>query len=182
MRPPRVRASILATLAVSLLLGVAFVVVGKLHPPAADSLDHPANPATDEQSQAQVVEPAKQIVSLAALQTRSAGYLLMSCRDRNDPPYQGAIYLTFAVPSDVGADTYFPAITTKLVGHGWVEGLAPKDHTFGSTVSKDAVTAIIYRDSDHHDLGVLRIYGECRNINDHHHEGWTDIAAQLTPN
>ena len=175
----RARALILAALMVSLLLGGAFVVVSELRPSPADVLEHPANPVNDDQSRAQVLDAAHQIVTLAGLRTTSAGYLPMSCKDRKDPPYQGAIYLTFAVPADVASDKYFPAIATTLVSHGWVEGPQPGGRTDGRMVSKDAVTAIVYRDDDDPGLGVLRLYGECRNMNDHRHDGWTDVAAEL---
>ena len=129
-----------------------------------------------------MVESAQQIVTLAGLQTTSAGYLLMSCKNRDDPPYQGAIYLTFALPAGAGADTYFPDHRGALVTDGWAEGLPPNDHMFGRTLSKDAVTAIVYRDSDDPNLGVLRVYGECRNMNDHRNDttGWIDVTGQFT--
>ncbi len=129
-----------------------------------------------------MVEPAQHIVTRAGLQTTSAGYLLMSCKDQKDPPYQGAIYLTFAVPAGVGADTYLPTIAAALVTDGWVEGLPPNNRMFGRALSKDAVTAIVYRDSDNPNAGVLRVYGQCRNMNDHRNDttGWTDITGQFT--
>jgi hypothetical protein len=179
LRSGRVRALILAALVVSLTLGAAFVVVSELRPSAAEAIEHPANPVTDDQSRAQVLEAAKQIVTLAGLRTTSAGYLPMSCKDRKDPPYQGAIYLTFALPPDVAADKYFPAIATTLARHGWIEGGQPANRTDGRMFSKDAVTAIIYRDSDDPRVGIVRLYGECRNMNDHRHDGWTDVAGQL---
>ena len=179
LRSGRVRALILAALVISLALGGAFLVVSELRPSPADVLEHPANPLTDDQSRAQVLEAANQIVTLAELRTTSAGYLPMSCKDRKDPPYQGAIYLTFAVPADVAPDKYIPAIATTLVSHGWIEGPQPNGRTDGRMVSKDAVTAIVYRDSDDPSVGVLRLYGECRNMNDHRHDGWTDVAALL---
>ncbi|WP_216639747.1 hypothetical protein [Mycobacterium sp. 1164966.3] len=180
LRSGRARALLWAALVVSLTLGGAFVVVSQLRPSPAEVLEHPANPVTDDQSRAQVLDAAHQIVTLAGLRTTSAGYLPMSCKDRKDPPYQGAIYLTFAVPADVAPEKYFPAIATTLVSHGWLEGPQPNGRTDGRMVSKDAVTAIVYRDSDDPRLGVLRLYGECRNMNDHRHDGWTDVAAQLT--
>jgi hypothetical protein len=182
LRSRQVRALIAATLAVSLLLGGAFVLVDRLHSTPSDALDHPTNPVTDDQSAAQVVESAKQIVALAGLHTASAGYSLMSCKDRDDPPYQGAIYLTFALPIATRADTYFPTIAATLVGHGWTEGLPPNDHAFGETLSKDAVTAIIYRQSDDPSLGVLRVYGQCRNMNNHRNDAttWIDVTNQFT--
>lgn len=175
------RPAIAAALAVPLALGGAFLAVDQLHATPSDVLDHPGNPASDEQTEAQVVESARQIVAAAGLQTTTAGYLLMSCKNRDDPPYQGAIYLTFALPAGAGPDTYFPTVVGALVGRGWNEGLPPADHTFGKTLTKDAVTAVIYRHDDDTSLGVLRLYGECRNTNDHRNDGtaWVDVTGQL---
>jgi hypothetical protein len=175
------RPVIAAALAVPLALGGAFLAVDRLHTGPADALNHPGNPASDEQTEAQVVESAQQIVAAAGLQTTTAGYLLMSCKNRDDPPYQGAIYLTFALPAGTGPDTYFPTVAGALVGRGWKEGLPPADHTFGKTLTKDAVTALIYRHDDDISLGVLRLYGECRNTNDHHNDttAWVDVTGQL---
>jgi hypothetical protein len=160
-------------------LGGAFLVVNTLRPSRSGALEHPDNPVTDGQSQAQVVEAAKQIVTLAGLRTASAGYLLMSCKNHDDPPYQGAIYLTFTLPAEVAADKYFPTVATTLTSNGWTEGSAPSNRMFGRTVSKDAVTGIVYRDDDNPAMGVLRLYGQCRNMNDHRRDDWTDIAAQV---
>ena len=176
-----VRILIAAALTVSLLLGGSFLSVSRLHSSPADFLDHPANPVTDDQSESQVVVPAKQIVTIAGLQKPKAGYLLMSCKNHDDPPYQGAIYLNFAVPADVRVDTYFRAISAALVEHGWKEGIPPSRYVYGTTLYRDDVTAIIYRDRDYPNLGVVRLYGQCRNMNDHRKDttAWTDISGQI---
>jgi hypothetical protein len=181
LRAPRVRALLVAALTVSLLLGGAFLVVSALRPSPLERLDHPGNPVSDDATAAQVVGAAQQIVSLAGLQTKSAGYLLMSCKNQNDPPYQGAIYLTFTLPAGARPDTYFKTIASTLVSRGWTEGLPPNEHAWGKTVSKDAVTAIIYPHGDDPSLGILRAYGECRDTHDHHKDasGWTDITNQF---
>jgi hypothetical protein len=170
-----------AALAVSLLLGGAYVIVSRLRPSPSEQLDHPGNPVSDEATAAQVVGSARQIASLAGLQTKSAGYLLMSCKNQNDPPYQGAIYLTFTLPAGARPDTYFTTIAATLTTQGWMEGLPPNDHLFGKTVSKDAVTTIIYPHDDDPGLGVLRAYGECRDMNDHRKDpsGWIDITNEF---
>jgi hypothetical protein len=175
------RPAIATALAVPLTLGGAFLAVDRLHTTPSAVLDHPGNPASDEQTEAQVVEAARQIVAAAGLQTTTAGYLLMSCKNRDDPPYQGAIYLTFALPAGTGPDAYFPTVAGALVGRGWKEGLPPADHTFGKTLTKDGVTAVIYRNDDDISLGVLRLYGECRNTNDHRNDStaWVDVTVQL---
>jgi hypothetical protein len=182
LRSKQVRALIAATLAVSLLLGGAFLLVDRLHSTPSDAIDHPANPVTDNQSEAQVVESAKQIVALAGLQTASAGYALMSCKDRDGPPYQGAIYLTFALPAAAQADNYFSTIAATLVTHGWAEGMPPNDHPFAKILSKDSVTVIVYGQNDEPSLGVARVYGQCRNVNDHRKDAttWIDVTDQFS--
>jgi hypothetical protein len=181
LRSTQVRALIAATLTASLLFGGAILLVDRLHTTPSDVLDHPANPVSDDQSEVQAVESARQIVTLTGLQTASAGYTLMSCKDRDDPPYQGAIYLTFALPADARPEAYFPRLATTLAGHGWTEGLPPNDHVFARSLTKDAVTAIVYRETDAPNLGVLRVYGQCRNMNNHRADAtaWTDVTDRL---
>jgi hypothetical protein len=181
LRSTQVRALIAAALTASLLLSGAILLVGRLHTTPSDVLDHPANPVSDDQSEAQAVESARQIVSLAGLRTASAGYALMSCKDRENPPYQGAIYLTFALPADARPEAYFPTLATTLTGHGWTEGLPPNDHVFARSLTKDAVTAIVYRETDAPNVGVLRVYGQCRNMNNHRTDAttWTDVTDRL---
>ena len=182
LRSWQVRALTAAALTLSLLLGGAFALVDRLHSTTSDVLDHPADPVTDDQSKAQVVDSTKQIATLTELRATSAGYTLMSCKDRADPPYQGAIYLNFALPPATRADSYFSTIAATLATHGWTEGPPPNDHPFAKIFSKDAVTVTVYRQSDDPGLGVLRAYGQCRNLNDHHKDAttWTDITDQFT--
>lgn len=181
LRSKQIRALVAVALAIPLLLGAAFLMVNRLHSAPADALDHPASPMTDEQSRAQVVQSAQHIVITTGLQTSSAGYSLMSCKDRDDPPYQGSIFLTFSLPAAARADTYFSRIAATLADQGWIEGIAPNNHTFAKTLTKDAVTVIIYRHDDEPGLGVLRVYGQCRDTSDHRRDAntWTDVTDQF---
>lgn len=181
---PRSRAGrslIGAALGVSLLLGGTFLAVDHLHSTSADALNRPGDAATDEQSQTQAVGAAKRIVNAAQLRATTAGYLLMSCRDQDSPPYQGAVHLTFALPSGARADTYLPTVAAALISDGWTEGLPPGGHAFAKTFTRDSVAALIYRHDDDPNLGVLRVYGECRNRNDHRMDAtsWLDITNQV---
>lgn len=182
MRSRHIRALIAAPLTVSLVLGGAYLLVDRLHSPPSDALDHPTHPLDDNQSKAQVVEPVKQIVALTRLQTSSAGYMLMSCTNQNDPPYQGAIYLTFSLPAATEPDSYFGAIAATLADHGWTEGLPPNNHAFANTLTSNDVTVIIYRQDDDPGRGVLRAHGECRNTKDHRADrtAWIDVTDQFT--
>lgn len=169
-----------AALSISLVLGGAFLAVGRLHSSPAD-LDRPAQTVSDEQSENEVVDKARHLVDVAHLQKATAGYLLMSCKDRDSPPYQGAVYLNFTVPADARPDIYFQDIGAALVAHGWTEGQPPNRHLFGKTLNKNGVTAILYRDDDYPNLGVARLYGQCRNMNDHRRDttAWVDVTDRV---
>lgn len=170
-----------AALAVPLVLGGVFVSVDRLHSTPSDVLDHPASPLTDDQSRDQVVGAARLIVSTTGLHTASAGYLLMSCKNRDDPPYQGAVYLTFTLPVGQQTDTYVETIASTLRTHGWAEGAPPNNHAFAKIFSQHAVTVTVYRDGEDPGVGVARIYGECRNVSGHGHDtvGWVDVTGEV---
>ena len=180
-RPRSLRYLTAAALTVSLLLGGAFVAVDRLHSTPADAVEHPENPMSDDQSATQAIESAKEVVTVAGLHTLSAGYTLMSCKNRDDPPYQGAVYLTFALPATARPEAYFPAIPATLATHGWAEGIPPNNQPFGRIASKDGVTVMVYRESADSGVGVMRVYGQCRNANDHrtNSTSWTDVTDQF---
>ncbi len=182
LRAKPFRILIAASLALSLVLGTVIVSVDRLHSTPSDVLEHPASPVTDVQSRDEVVGAARELVTSTGLRTTSAGYLLMSCKNRDEPPYQGAIYLTFGLPADDRVDTYFGTVASTLRARGWAEGRPPNNHAFAHVFSRDAVTATIYRDGDDPNIGVLRLYGQCRNMNDHRtDQGWVDVTGEVNP-
>lgn len=157
------------------------MAVGRLHSSAADAVEHPSRTATDEQTRAEVIEQAKDIVAIAGLAQPTADYSLVSCKNRDDPPYQGAVYLNFVLPTDVGAEAYFRTVGAALVAHGWREGLPPNQHFFGQNLSKDGVSALLYPESASSTHGVARIHGQCRNTTDHRSDStaWVDVTDRL---
>ncbi|MEB3906847.1 hypothetical protein OSH39_21875 [Mycobacterium ulcerans] len=179
----QLRFAVASTLATCLLLGAAVLLVDSRKSSSAGAIDHPGIPLSDAATEAHVVESARGLVAVAGLRPIAAGYLLMSCKNREDPPYQGAIYLTFTLPVDAHADTYFRAVASTLVQHGWTEGRPPAEHVFGRTLTRDDTTAVLYRHRDDPTMGVLRLYGPCRNTTDHRRDtmGWTDISDQFGP-
>jgi hypothetical protein len=179
IRSPTARAVIAAVLSTAVLVGAAFLAINRLHSSAANVVEHPGPAATDAQTQSEVVEQAKEIVAIAALAQPTAGYLLMSCKDHDNPPYQGAVYLDFALPPDVSANQYFATIAAAMVAHGWREGLPPNQHMFGRNLSKDGVNAILYPDPDSTAHGVGRIYGQCHDMNNHRGAAWFDVTDRL---
>jgi hypothetical protein len=89
--------------------------------------------------------------------------------------------MDFTLPADARVDEYFRGIATAMVARGWREGLPPNQHPLGKTLSKDGVTATLYPASESEKLGVARIHGQCRDMNDHRGESaaWVDITDQL---
>jgi hypothetical protein len=175
-------ALIAAALAMSLILGTGFLLIQYFRPPVG-SLDHPAQPLTDTQAMAQVMRPAREITTTAQLQAATGGYLLMSCTDLHHPPYQGAVFMNFQLPSAGKNDMllYFRKIADALVANGWTEGLPPNQHLLGHTLTKHGVTAIFYPNPDRASFGIMQLYGECRDMTDHANDtsAWTDITGQL---
>jgi hypothetical protein len=180
LRSPAPRTLIATALAAGVVFGAAFVAMGRLHS-AADAVEHPGPAATDAQTQAEVVEQAKSIVAIARLQQATAGYLLMSCKNQDDPPYQGAVYLNFTLPADASASEYFRTVAADLVAGGWRAGSPPNEHLFGARLSKDGVNAILYQDNGSGNRGVARIYGQCRDMTNHRGDatGWVDVTNRL---
>lgn len=179
IRSPAARTVMAAVVSTAVLVGAAFLVINRLHSSAANVVEHPGPAATDAQTQSEVVEEAKDIVAIAALAQPTASYLLMSCKDHENPPYQGAVYLDFQLPPDVSADQYFATIAATMVAHGWREGLPPNQHMFGRNLSKDGVNAILYPDPDSTAHGVGRIYGQCHDMNSHRGAAWVDVTDRL---
>lgn len=172
---------ILVVSVTSLIAGGTYVAIDRLHSSANDAVEHPGPAATDEQTQSEVVAHARDIVATTGLRQPIAGYLLMSCRNRDDPPYQGAVYLDFQLPTELSAEQYFRGVSAALVARGWREGLPPNQHLFGRNLSKDGVNAILYPDNDTPAHGVARIYGQCHDMSDHRgaRAEWTDVTNRL---
>lgn len=145
----------------------------------SNPLEDSAHPMSDEQTMAQVVEPAKQIVAAANLQGVSGAFSYASCNDQGDPPYQGTVTLSFLIHGD--PDAYFQQVRATMLSHGWNDGPPPGQHYHGASLNKDGVAANISFFPSDHAYGQIILDGQCRNMNNHKGEGrWTDITNQLT--
>lgn len=147
---------------------------------SANSVDDSAHPLTDDQAMAQVVQPAKEIVAAADLQSVSGGFSFASCNDQGDPPYMGEVTLSFLLHGD--PDAYFRHVRAAMIAHGWSDGARPGQRYFGTTLNKDGATASMGFIPSDHNYGQIMLYGQCRNTTDHRHDGktnGTDITNKL---
>jgi hypothetical protein len=145
----------------------------------ADKVRLQGEPMTDAQAAGQVLVSAKQIVSVAKLRDASGGYAFVSCQNANEPLYQVAVYMNFRLPQN-NSVKYLRDVGAAMVAHGWAPAPVMDEH-FGQKLTKDGVTAIVYRSGDNTDFATLRLYGECRNTADHRNDNpaWREISDQL---
>ena len=116
LRTPAARTLLLAALTISLVLGIGFVAINTSPDTAVSALGKSA-PLTDDQSRAQVIESARQIVTIAQLRDVNGSYVFLSCTNEHDPPYQAALYLNFPLP-DANSVRYIRDIAAAMVAQG----------------------------------------------------------------
>lgn len=164
-----------AVVAVTVVLGGC----SKMNPFGQDP-QHPTDPLSDEQTKAQVLEPARQIATVASLQNVSGVFGWESCNDQGDPPFRGRVDVSFDVPPGADRNAYFAQIATTMIAHGWSDGPPPGKKPFGRVIHTGSVMAIIGKSSGTVKDGSVELSGECRNMGDHRHDGsWYDVTDQL---
>lgn len=149
------------------------------HSPSSNAFDDSAQPLTDDQAMAQVVEPARQIAAAAKLDGVSGGFSFTSCNDQGDPPYRGEVTMSFLIHGD--PDAYFRSVEQAMFDSGWNPGPLPGQVLHGPALNKAGVTANMGFVPSDHAYGEMFIYGECRVTADHHHDSpsGTDVTKQL---
>ncbi|MCT7661890.1 hypothetical protein [Mycobacterium deserti] len=173
IRTRQSRALIGAALAMSLALGAAFVAVND--PPPDAPAQHGAA-LSDAQAAAQVVDAAREIVATAGLREATGGYTFMSCSTGDEPPYQAALYMSFAVPQATSAQ-YLDGVASAMAADGWAVSAVVGEH-FGHKLTLGGVISDISRNPEKPGFATMRLYGECRNIADHRDDNpaWTDVS------
>lgn len=173
------RTLVTAVVVAAMLVGGCAPVLRKQHTAGSTNpYEDSAHPMSDEQTKAQVIEPAKQIVAAANLEGVSGAFSFASCNDQGDPPYQGTVTVSFLIHGD--PDTYFQHVRAAMIAHGWNNGAPPGQRYHGAPLNKDGVTTSITFMASDHSYGQIILDGECRNTGRHKGEGqWLNITDQL---
>ncbi len=168
-------------LLLSMALASAFVLLDGVKNPTGADADVSPSPLSDAAAADQVLSSAQQIVAVARLRNPTGSYVLMACQGEDGPPYQGSAYINFDVPSITATPAFFRAIVTEMTAHGWTEGMRLNQYPGGRTLGREGMSALFYRNPDAPGRGVMRIYGECRNMTDHRDDAgsFVDITARL---
>ena len=141
----------------------------------------PVETLSDADTMKQVVDPAKAIVAVAALQDVSAGFDYEACNDQGEPPYRGRVDMGYRIPDGSDPQKYFQQIAQTMVtqGNGWYDGPPPGKNPFGTVIHTDTVFAIIGQNPVAEEDGYVHIFGECRNMNDHHDHAAVNVTDQV---
>jgi transcription termination factor NusB len=103
------------TLLVSLILGATFIKLHRTEDLRGAAVERPAHPLTDAQAKDQVVDSARQFISAGRFTRATGSYILMACKEDEDPVYQGSLYLNFDLPTIRETPAYFREIVTGVV-------------------------------------------------------------------
>ena len=172
---------IAGALSVNLVLGSTFAVLHRTKDLRGTAVEAPAHPLTDEQSREQVMTTARQFLAAGRIRGATGSYILMPCREDDDPLYQGSMYLNFDLPPIREIPAFFREIARRLSGSGWREGVPPGRHPGGKVLAREGVAAVYYRHPDIAGRGVLQVYGQCGNTADHRLDstGFVDVSRDL---
>lgn len=122
----------------------------------------------DDESRAQVVDAAQQIARAANLRVTYATFEWEWCNDQGEPPYHGRVDVAYEVPAAVDSASMarqFAAAAAKQ--RAWASGPPRGLNPYGEVVHKGGVMAIA-GPGNYPERGSLQIFGECRNMTDHH--------------
>lgn len=125
--------------------------------------DGVSNPITPEQSKAQVVDAAKDIVSILNLPVQSAIFWRSSCNDQGEAPFRGRVLISLPLASSLDAsDAEVAQWTQQLQTEGWTTDSTA--HTHGTALTKNSVAVDFWPQSTARTIRGVELLGECRDL------------------
>ncbi len=139
-----------------------------------------AQPLSDDQARTQVIGPAREVVKAADLNITYATFEWESCNDQGDPPYRGRVDVAVVVPPGVDSQTLSKQIATSAAKQpGWAPGAPQGQRPFGELAHKGHVMVIV-GPGNYPERAEVQVFGECRNMNDHHgHTGPFEVTDEV---
>lgn len=122
-----------------------------------------SNPLTPDQSKAQVVDGARDIVGTLHLQVIDAAFYRSSCNDQHEAPFRGVVNVNYPpAASFEESDAEVATMTQRLQGTGWTGDTEFKSH--GTTLKKNNVVAVFAPQNASSPNRSITLYGECRDM------------------
>ncbi|WP_018598745.1 hypothetical protein [Mycobacterium sp. 155] len=125
--------------------------------------DGVSNPITPEQSKAQVIDAARDIVGTVDLQVVDAVFWHGSCNDQGDAPFQGKMRIAHPLAASLeAADAEDAQMIQRLEASGWTTDSAFNTHS--TALKKNGVTAVFRPQNSAVATRGIDLYGECRDV------------------
>ena len=125
--------------------------------------DGVSNPITPEESKAQVVDAAKEIVGILDLPVVEPVFWRASCNDQGDPPFRGQARIGYPLaPSFEAADAEDAELIERLRSQGWTTD--PDAVTHGTALKRNGVVALFRPQNAGTPTRGIDLYGECRDV------------------
>jgi hypothetical protein len=125
--------------------------------------DGVSNPITPEQSKAQVIDAAKEIVGILDLQVIKPAFWRASCNDQGEAPFRGQMTIGYPLaPSFEASDAEVAQMVQRLQSAGWTTD--SDVHSHGTVLKKNGVQAVFYPQNAATPTNGIDLYGECRDV------------------
>lgn len=124
--------------------------------------DGVSNPLSPEQSKAQVMDAAKELVRILDLPLTKAYFWHSSCNDQGEAPFQGRVGINYPLaPSFEEADANVAQMVKRLQSQGWTGD--PDFHAHGTVLKKNGVQVVFAPQNAGTPNNGIDLYGECRD-------------------
>ena len=121
------------------------------------------NPITPEESKAQMVDAAREIIAALDLDVLAVKFRHASCNDDGVAPFRGDLLITYPLAaSEEESEAEIATMTEKLRSIGW--GSDPNLHTHGTDLTKNNIVADLGPQLKGQIRRAIQLYGECRDI------------------
>jgi len=120
------------------------------------------DPMTPEQSKAQVLDAARELVGTLDLQVVEAFFWHSSCNDQGEAPFRGQIRIAYPpAPSFEESEAEIRTMAQRLGNAGW---MSSDFLTYGTALEKNNVVAVLGAQNVSTPNRDIQVYGECRDM------------------
>jgi hypothetical protein len=125
--------------------------------------DGVSDPLTPEQSKAQVIDAATELVGVLHLTVSEPAFWHASCNDQGDAPFRGQMRIGYPLAANSEAsDAEIAQMVQTLETKGWSPD--SEFHSHGATLKKNGVVAVLGPQAVGDSTRSLELFGECRDV------------------
>lgn len=122
-----------------------------------------SEPMTPEQSKAQVVDAAREVVNTLDLQVVDAVFWHSSCNDQGEAPFRGQVRIDYPpAPSFAASGEEVAQMARRLEDSGWSSDSEFKSH--GTVLQKNNVVVVLGPQNASVPTRDIQLFGECRDM------------------